>query len=94
MHMRLPKLRGFKRYFKLLDKATPIDIKRLDDDARIKDGATVNPAFLTEHGYVRKETDTIKILGSAKITKKLQFADISAFSKGAIASIEKAGGST
>lgn len=94
LHMRLPKLRGFKRYFKLLDKATPVNIKRLNDDEKIKDGAKITPAFLVEHGYVRKVTDSIKILGSAKITKKLQFAEISAFSKGAVTSIEKAGGST
>ena len=92
--MRLPKLRGFKRYFKLLKDVTPVNAAKLAADDRVKDGQEITVAVLAELGYVKKATATVKVLGSEKVSKKLNFSGISAFSKGAIAAIEKAGGST
>lgn len=94
LHMRLPKLRWFKRYFKLLKDVTPISAARLAADERVKDGQEITVAVLVELGYAKKTTATVKVLGSDEVSKKLNFSGIELFSKGAAAAIEKAGGST
>lgn len=93
LHMRLPKLRWFKRYFKLLKDVTAVSIAHLDADDRIKDGSTVTMAVFTECGYCAKESSLVKVLWKDTMKKKLTFEGIYAFSAWAIASIEKAGGS-
>lgn len=93
LHMRLPKLRWFKRYFKLLKNITPISLATIEADDRIKNGSTVDMKVLKECRYVSKETSLVKILGKDTMKKKLTFSGIHAFSAWARAVIEKAWGS-
>jgi large subunit ribosomal protein L15 len=91
--MKLPKARGFKRYFKLLKHVTPINLQRLQEDDRIIDKATVDKKLLNELGYIKDMAGLVKILGNGDITKALNFEEIEQFSASAKAKIEKAGGS-
>ena len=92
LHMRLPKLRGFKRYFKLLKWYEPVNTGALEADERIKSGDTLNKVTLTEFGYIRKPTSLVKVLGKGDLKKKLSFDSIDAVSATALEKIEKAGG--
>lgn len=92
LHMRLPKLRGFKRYFKFLKHYEAVNVGHLEVDERIKAGATIDKALLVQNGYLRKPTSFIKILGKGKLTKSLKFTDIDAVSASALKQIEAAGG--
>jgi large subunit ribosomal protein L15 len=89
---RLPKLRGFKRHFKLVNKYQGINVGTLEKDTRIAAGSTVTKDELVVMGYAHKN-DTIKILGNGELSKKLSFSGISAFTASAKAKIEAAGGS-
>lgn len=89
---RLPKLRGFKRHFKLLNIYQPVNIAALEKDERITAGAVITPELLVSLGLVRKNTQ-VKVLGNGELTKKLSFSGITAFSATAKEKIEKAGGS-
>lgn len=91
LHMRLPKSRGFKRYFKLINKVSPINLGRLNIDDRIKDNDVITPEVLYTLGYA-KVGSSLKILGTGEVTKKLTFEWI-AYSGSAKELIEKAGGS-
>ncbi len=92
LHMRLPKLRWFKRYYKLLKDVTPVSLSMLESDERIKTWATISMSVLAENWYCGKESSTVKILGK-DLKKKLSFEGIELFSAWARAAIEKAGGS-
>ena len=60
---------------------------------RIEDGAVVDISALTEKGIVKNSFDSVKILSNGTITKKLT-VKANAFSQGAVAKIEAAGGKT
>lgn len=92
LHMRLPKLRGFKRYFKLLKFYEPINVGSLEVDERIDEKKVLNKALLTEFGYLRKTTSLVKILGTGNLEKKLTFEGIDAVSATALKKIEAVGG--
>jgi large subunit ribosomal protein L15 len=82
---RLPK-RGFRNPFPTT--VAEINVGELEAfDA----GVTVDEALLREHGFVKGKADKVKILGDGELTKKLTVR-AHAFSKGATAKIEKAGG--
>lgn len=89
---RLPKMKGFKRHYKLIDKVSVVNLDRLNQDDSIKSGETINPAFLIEKGYAR-ENHLIKVLWRGDLAKKLSFEGITLFSAKAKEAIEKAGGS-
>lgn len=89
---RLPKLRGFKRYFKLQKVYQPVNLAALENDDRVTSGATINPEQLATWGFVRKNS-AVKILGNGELTKKLTFTGIAQFSKVAEEKIQAAGGS-
>lgn len=93
LHMRLPKLRWFKRYFKLLKFYEPINVGQLEADERIDGKTGLDKALLTQLGYLRKPTSLVKILGTGELKKSLTFKDIDAVSAAALEKIEKAGGS-
>ena len=93
LHMRLPKLRGFKRYFKLLKFYEPINVGQLEADERVVVWATLDKTNLTKFGYLRKPTSLVKILGTGALKKSLSFTGIDAVSASALTKIEKAGGS-
>jgi large subunit ribosomal protein L15 len=87
MHMRLPKLRGFKNPFK-----TTYQVVNLDQlSALFPQGGTVTVEDLVARGAVRKN-QPVKVLGDGEIAVKV---DITAtrFSASAKEKIEAAGGS-
>jgi len=88
LHMRLPKLRGFKNPFR-----TEYQVVNLDRlGALSPDGGTVGVADLVAKGAVRKG-EKVKVLGTGDISVKI---DVTAdrFSRSAKDKIAVAGGST
>lgn len=86
---RMPKLRWFKRYFKLLDDYAVVNLGNLEKDERVQ--KEVTKALLIERGYAKKK-DMVKVLWNGELTKKLHFDGIEKFSKSAEEKIIKAGG--
>jgi len=87
IHMRLPKLRGFKNRFR-----TEYQPVNLGDIARVfADGGTVGVDELVKAGLVRKN-ELVKVLGDGDLSVKL---DVTAhgFSKSAVEKLTAAGGS-
>ena len=103
LHMRIPKLRGFKNRFRtsyeivnLGDIAQAIESGRLEtgESPKGKSAApvTVNQELLRDAGLVRRLDRPLKVLaGGAEVTTAL-FVVADAFSKTAKAQIEAAGG--
>ena len=88
LHMRLPKLRGFKNPFR-----TEYQIVNLDKlSALFPEGGTVGVADLVAAGAVRGG-QPVKVLGSGEITVAVQVS-AHAFSASAKEKIAAAGGST
>lgn len=85
LHRRLPKL-GFHNPFS--KTVATVNVGRL---ARFDKGAVVDPAALLAARLVRGRFDSIKILGQGALDKALKVR-AHAFSAGARACIEKAGG--
>jgi len=85
LQRRIPK-RGFNNIF--AKKVVAINVGTLN---KFEDGAVVDVAALTEKGIVKNSFDSVKILSNGTITKKLT-VKASAFSEGAKAKIEAAGG--
>ncbi len=82
---RLPK-RGFTdRNSKAI---TAVNVEALN---RFEDGTEVDVAKLLESGTIKKAQDGVKIIGNGELTKKLT-VKVNAFSAGAKAKIEAAGG--
>ena len=82
---RIPK-RGFHNIF-----AKPLEAVNVSALDKFEDGAVVDIAALTEKGIVKNSFDSVKILSNGTITKKLT-VKANAFSEGAKAKIEAAGG--
>ncbi len=80
-----------KRGFKSMDPGvyTPVNVAELE---RFDNGAVITADVLTNAGLAKAAKDGIKILGSGSLTKKLT-VKAHAFSAGAKAKIEAAGGS-
>jgi len=93
LYRRLPKLRWFKRHFKLLEHHEPVNVGLLESDDRVKSGDTITKELLAQNGYIRKTTSGVKILGNGDLSKKLSFEGIDAISASALAKVEKAWGS-
>ncbi|MDO4713139.1 MAG: 50S ribosomal protein L15 [bacterium] len=88
---RMPKHRGFKRYYKLVDTIEVVNLAALEKDERIT--SMVNKELLVDLGYIRSNADAVKVLGNGDFSKALSFEGIELFSNSAKAKIEKAGGS-
>ncbi|MCM3556498.1 50S ribosomal protein L15 [Janibacter melonis] len=87
LHMRLPKLRGFKNPFK-----TEYQVVNLDRvSALFPEGGSVTVDDLVAKGAVRKG-QLVKVLGSGEITVAVDMT-VDAFSTSAKEKIEAAGGS-
>ncbi len=82
---RLPK-RGFTNIF--AKEVATVNVSDLD---RFPEGTVVTPALLVQHGVLKKRHRTLKVLGSGELKKKL-VVEAHAFSAGAKAKIEAAGG--
>lgn len=86
---RIPKLKGFKRYYKLVTNYQVVnvgDLEKFDADT------VITKELLEENNLIRKASEPVKILGNGELSKKLVFKGIDAFSASAKEKIEKAGG--
>ena len=88
LHMRLPKLRGFKNPFRTEDQVVNLD--KLS--AQFPEGGEVSVDALVAKGLVRKG-QPVKVLGTGEITSAVQVR-AHAFSASAVEKIQAAGGST
>ena len=85
LHRRLPK-RGFTNIFRKV-----YAVVNLRDLEALKGEEKVTPELLAERGLVKKLGAGLKVLGDGEITTALHIV-AHAFSKAAVAKIEKAGG--
>ena len=85
LHMRTPKLKGFKNPFRV-----EYAVVNLDALETLDAGNEIDPGVLRSHGLVAKR-GLVKILGRGELTKALTVR-AHAFSQGAISAIEGAGG--
>ena len=67
-------------------------LQKAVDDKKLKEGETITVATLIEAGVLRRAKDGVRILGNGELKAKLTIEAAGA-SKGAVAAIEKAGGS-
>ena len=88
IHMRLPKLKGFKNPFKVEFQVVNLD--RINE--LFPDGGAVSVDDLVSRGAVRKG-QPVKVLGQGDISVPVQVS-VDAFSASAKEKIEAAGGST
>lgn len=87
LHMRTPKLRGFKNPFR-----TEYQVVNLDKIAEaFPEGGDITSADLVDKGLVRKNS-LVKVLGDGDISVALN-VDVDKVSASAKAKIEAAGGS-
>lgn len=87
LQRRLPKLRGFKPRNK--KEFHLVNVEKLNDFAS---GDEVTPEILAEKGIIKKADKEVKILGRGELKKGLS-VKAHAFTRGAAAKIEAAGGS-
>lgn len=87
LHMRLPKLRGFKNPFRVEYQVVNLD--RLTE--LFPEGGRVEVADLVEKGAVRKG-HLVKVLGTGEVSAKFEI-EVDAWSNSAKEKIEAAGGS-
>ncbi len=87
LHMRLPKLRGFKSPFRT--EYQVVNLKRLEE--LYPEGGQVTVESLVAKGAVRKNK-LVKVLGDGEITVKLDVT-VDKASQSAIEKIQAAGGS-
>src|SRR6201997_176202 len=86
LHRRIPK-RGFHNPF-----GVSYSVVNLEELNVFPAGETVTPDLLRAHGFIRRATDPIKILGDGELKNKLA-VHAHAFSASAKEKITKAGGS-
>jgi len=87
MHMRLPKLPGFKNRNRV--EYSVVNVARLDE--LFVDGDVVTSEALVEKGVIKSANELVKVLGDGEITKKLTI-QVDKVSVPAKAKIEAAGG--
>ena len=85
LYRRLPK-RGFT--CRNSKEIVAVNVAALE---RFENGTEVTVATLVEQGIVKNPKDGVKVLGNGELTKKLT-VKANAFSEGAVAKIEAAGG--
>ena len=85
LHRRMPK-RGFHNPF-----GVTYSVVNLEELNVFPENETVTPELLRAHGFVRRVTDPIKVLGDGELTTKLAI-HAHAFSASAKDKITKAGG--
>jgi large subunit ribosomal protein L15 len=88
IHMRLPKLKGFKNPFR--EEYQVVNLDRIEE--LYPEGGDIDVASLVANGAVRKGRP-VKVLGQGDITVKVQVT-ANKFSASAKSKIEAAGGST
>jgi large subunit ribosomal protein L15 len=91
LHRRLPK-RGFTNIFRLsFVEVTLARIQRAIDSGNLKAGK-IDEAGLVESGVVRRARDGIRLVATGELKAKIELT-VSGASAGAVAAVEKAGGS-
>jgi large subunit ribosomal protein L15 len=85
LHRRIPK-RGFRNPF-----GVSYSVVNLEELNAFPAGETVTPELLRAHGFIRRATDPIKVLGDGELRNKLTI-HAHAFSASAKEKITKAGG--
>lgn len=91
LHRRLPK-RGFTNIFRLsYVEVTLARIQRAIDAGTLKAGK-IDEATLVESGVVRRARDGIRLVATGELKAKVEIT-VSGASAGAVAAVEKAGGS-
>ena len=92
LHMRLPK-RGFNNPFaKDYAEVNLGQIQKLVDAKKLDAKAVIDHAALQAAGVARGGKDGVRLLGKGELTAKVSFK-VAGASKGAVAAVEKAGGS-
>jgi large subunit ribosomal protein L15 len=92
LHMRLPK-RGFNNPFaKDFAEVNIGMVQKFIDSGKLDAKATITEDALRAAGLVRDGKDGVRLLGKGEITAKVTLA-VTGATKGAIAAVEKAGGS-
>ncbi|MGB7419214.1 MAG: 50S ribosomal protein L15 [Erythrobacter sp.] len=92
LHMRLPK-RGFNNPFgKDYAEVNVGMVQKFIDAKKIDATADITEAALREAGLVRGGKDGVRLLGKGELSAKVKFV-VTGATKGAIAAVEKAGGS-
>lgn len=91
LSQQLPKLRWFKRYYKLVEKVSTVNLDKLSVDHRVNDGDTINKDLLLRLNYINN-SNSVKVLSNWESDKKFNFEWIEKFSKSAKELIEKNGG--
>lgn len=87
LHMRMPKLRGFKNRFRT--EYVVVNVSRLDE--KFAKGDVVDVDAMFEKGLIKSKVAPVKILGDGDITKALT-VKVDKISGPARAKIEAAGG--
>ena len=92
LHMRIPK-RGFNNPFgKDFAEVNLGMIQKFIDAGKLDAKQVVDHAALQAAGLARGGKDGVRLLGKGELTAKVQFK-VAGASKGAVAAVEKAGGS-
>ena len=91
LSQQLPKLRWFKRYYKLVDNVSIVNLDKLSVDDRIISSDVINKDLLIRLNYINT-LGTVKILSNWDTTRELSFNGIEKFSKTAKNLILKNGG--
>ncbi|MFN3469232.1 MAG: 50S ribosomal protein L15 [Novosphingobium sp.] len=92
LHMRLPK-RGFNNVFaKDYAEVNLGMVQKAIDAGKLDISGTVDHAALKAAGLARGGKDGVRLLGKGELTAKVTFV-VAGASKGAVAAVEKAGGS-
>ncbi|MBU4557468.1 MAG: 50S ribosomal protein L15 [Actinobacteria bacterium] len=87
LHMRLPKLPGFKNRFRI--EYVIVNVSRLED--RFAEGDVVDIDSLFAAGMIKSKQAPVKVLGDGEITKKLTIK-VDKVSAAARQKVEAAGG--
>ncbi|WP_430867701.1 50S ribosomal protein L15 [Demequina aurantiaca] len=88
IHMRIPKLRGFRSPFKIYYQV--VNVSQIEE--LFPKGGKITKADLVEAGAVRKN-QPVKVLGEGQISVKVNIVDAEKVSQSAKTKIEAAGGS-
>jgi large subunit ribosomal protein L15 len=92
LHMRIPK-RGFNNIFaKDFAEVNLGLVQKAIDSGKLDAKAVIDHAALKAAGLGRGGKDGVRLLGKGEFTAKVKFA-VAGVSKGALAAVEKAGGS-
>ena len=92
IHMRLPK-RGFNNPFPTEYEIVNVGrVQKAIDAGKLDASSPVTAEVLTSAGLIRGDGKPVRLLGKGEISAKVTF-EVAAASKGAVAAVEKAGGS-